>query len=306
MARLRGWIKDPVFALITFLLVTLDISFVDKRYFTGEKFKSTRLTKTIAPTEADNEILRDKSYYRVFQLPPSAAWNDAKTSYFHHSIGGYHGAKMRRYQDLFDSCLFRQTQGLIEAVNSGSADFTPFGSINMLNVKYMVYGPAKNNILPNPYANGPAWFVNSVEKVNSPAEELAKVCQINTLTTAVVDVSKFPVSDLATDSTSQINLIEHKPNYLKYESETSAGGLAVFSEIFYPKGWVATIDGKETPILRANYVLRALIIPSGKHTIEFRFDPAPYQIGNNVTAAASWLVLLLLFASVFMEYRKSQ
>jgi uncharacterized membrane protein YfhO len=122
----------------------------------------------------------------------------------------------------------------------------------------------------------------------------------------VVDVSRFTVSDISPDTTAQIKLTEHTPRNLKYESHSSGNGLAVFSEIYYPKGWTATIDGKEASILRVNYILRALEIPAGDHTIEFRFDPEPYTIGNKVTTASSWLVLLILVGSIGWSLRSKQ
>jgi uncharacterized membrane protein YfhO len=158
----------------------------------------------------------------------------------------------------------------------------------------------------NTHANGNAWFVRNVEKVNSANEELARVCSINTKTTAVVDVSKFPLGNISGDSTGSIKLIENKPNYLKYESNAGTSGLAVFSEVYYAKGWVATIDGQEKNIIRANYILRALEIPEGKHTIEFKFQPKAYSVGNTVTMASSWLVLLALFGSIFYNLREEK
>lgn len=303
-ARVKNWIKDPVFALIAFVFVTFDLSFVDKRYFTSDKFQSKRITASMSPTEADKEIMLDKNYYRVYPHPQQA-WTEAHTSYFHNSVGGYHGAKMRRYQDLIDSCLFRQTQSLYQNLQQGQMDFSPYGTINMLNVKYLVYGPDKNNIIPNPKANGPAWFVKDVKNVNSPAEELKELCEINTQDVAVVDASKFQIPKIGYDSASSVTITEHNPNRLKYESNSQADGLVVFSEIYYPKGWIALIDGTEAPIVRADYVLRALMVPSGKHTIEFRFEPAAYLVGNKITMVSSWIMMLLVLGCVGMEVKKN-
>ena len=174
----------------------------------------------------------------------------------------------------------------------------------MLNAKYVVYGAEAENVINNPVANGPAWFVKEVVEVNSPTEELKKTGEVNTRKTAVVDHSKFTVSSFQFDSLSTINLIDFKPSYLKYESESAVNGLAVFSEIYYPKGWHAFVDGKETTILRANYVLRALEIPQGKHVIEFKFEPKPYLVGNKVTLASSWVVLLVMLGCVGWTIRK--
>lgn len=292
-ARLKNWTKDPVFFLLTVLLITFDISLVDKRYF---NYQRKRAQSVFAPYAADQEILKDKSYYRVYNI--QGVFNEARTSYFHHSIGGYHGAKLRRYQDLYDSCLFRQTQQMISDVQSGKLDFTKYGALNMLNVKYIVYGPEQSNIIPNPEFNGSAWFVKQVEKVSSPTEELSRICEVDTKSVAVVDESKFSIPPVASDSAAVIELKEYQPNYLKYESRSQADGLAVFSEIYYPKGWRATIDGNEVPILRADYVLRALAVPAGSHTIEFRFAPEAYVVGNKVTNASSWLLLVIVLGSI--------
>jgi hypothetical protein len=298
------WKKISPIAFYAFLIfmITIDLAVVDRRYLTEDNYKRKRENVAFTATEADLEIQKDKSYYRVYNL--QGTLNEARTSYFHNSIGGYHGAKLRRYQDLFDSCLFRETQELIKDVQSGQFGFERYGVMNMLNVKYLVYGEQRNNIIPNPAANGAAWFVREVTPVNSPTEELAKVCTIDTRTTAVVDQSKFKVGDFAYDSASSIQVMEHKPNYLKYESQSQTNGFAVFSEIYYPKGWTASIDGKEAPILGADYVLRALEIPAGKHVIEFRFAPEAYTVGNKVTTASSWLTLITLLACLGYTVRQ--
>jgi hypothetical protein len=183
-------------------------------------------------------------------------------------------------------------------VQGGDLNFTRYGAINMLNIKYLVYGPDQNNIIPNPETNGSAWFVSEIVKVNSPTEELEKICEVNTRTHAVIDESKFKVDAISYDSASSITLRESSPNHMTYESQSGKNGLAVFSEIFYPKGWIATIDGNEVPILRADYVLRALTVPAGKHTIEFMFKPAAYVVGNKITSASSWLLLIIVFGCV--------
>jgi hypothetical protein len=174
----------------------------------------------------------------------------------------------------------------------------------MLNTKYIVYGEEANNVIPNPNANGPAWFVKNIETVNSPTEELKRVKEVDTKSTAVVDGSKFKFESSEFDSLATIFLLDFKPPYIKYQSESSVNGLAVFSEIYYPKGWRAFIDGKEVPVLRANYVLRALEIPQGKHTIEFKFEPQPYMVGNKVTLASSWVALLAILSCIGLSLKR--
>ncbi|MEQ9593080.1 MAG: YfhO family protein, partial [Cyclobacteriaceae bacterium] len=283
------------YAFLIFMMA-MDMSVVDRRYFTTDNYQRKR-TASFTPTAADEEILKDKSHYRVYSLQESFS-QEARTAYYHNSLGGYHGAKLRRYQDLYDSCLANETNELISDAQSGALDFDKYGILNMLNTKYIVFGPDKENIIPNPSANGNAWFVRQVVDVNSPTEELSKVCEIDTRDLAVIDNSKFKVQDIRYDSASRIELKEINPPYAKYESLSSVNGLAVFSEIYYPKGWKAFVDGEEVNILRVNYVLRALEIPAGNHQIEFRFEPKAYTMGNKVTMASSWILLLLFMGSV--------
>ncbi len=277
-ALLKNFISKSIIYPVMALLMVIDLGFVDSRYFSKEKYVRKRDNTTFAPTPADGEILKDKSYYRVYDL--QGAFADARTSYFHNSIGGYHGAKMRRYQELYDSGITKNTQSLMQDAQQGRPQFNNYGVLNMLNVKYIVYGTDKENSIGNPQANGPAWFVKALLFVNSATEELNKTAEVNTRDEAVIDQSKWKLNNpsIATDSLAQIRLVEHKPPYMKYESESASNGVAVFSEVFYPKGWHAFIDGKEVTILRANYILRALEVPAGKHTIEFKFEPKPYTV----------------------------
>ena len=296
--------KISILAFYIFLIVmmSLDSAIVDKRYFTKENYQRKRTSSSFTATAADEAILRDKSYYRVYNLQNPMA--EASTSFFHHSLGGYHGAKLRRYQELYDSCISDETGELIASAQQGSLDFPKLGVLNMLNAKYVSYGPDADNIIQNQNANGPAWFVKEVIKVNSPTEELKMTGEVKTFETAVIDNSKFEIGNFDFDSLSLINLTELRPPYLKYEAKASVNSLAIFSEIYYPKGWLATIDGKEVPILRANYVLRALEVPSGKHTIEFRFEPRPYVIGDKVTMASTWILLLVVLGTLGLSFRE--
>jgi hypothetical protein len=282
------------FSALLALSITIDIVVVDKRYFTAENYQRKR-TAAVETTEADLEVLKDKSYYRVFDLQEPFGI-DGTSSFHHNSIGGYHGAKMRRYQDLYDSCLGPQLRQFMTDGRTGQFDFAKYTAFNMLNTKYFMYGPGRDDVIRNPMANGPAWFVRDLATVNTATEELRTTRELNTRVTAVVDVSKFKVEPPQYDSAGTITLVDRKPYLLKYESNSAVGGLAVFSEIFYPKGWRATIDGSEVPIIRANYVLRALSVPAGKHIIEFRFEPRPYTIGNKVTMASSWLLLIVVIS----------
>jgi len=296
-------ISPTAFYGFLILMMVIDLSVVDKRYFTSDNYQRARNNSSQTATAADEALLQDKSYYRVYNL--QNAWNEANTSYYHNSLGGYHGAKMRRYQDLYDSGIYPQTQELVNDLQTGNPDFKKYGLLNMLNTKYMTFGPNVDNIIPNEAAYGPAWFVDQVQLVNSPNEELKEISKVDSKKIAVIDQSKFKVQSIVPDSTATIALVDHKPSYLKYESQSSQAGLAVFSEIYYPKGWYATIDGKDASTLRADYVLRALEIPAGKHVIEFRFEPKPYVIGNKVTMASSWILLVLVLGSLGWSLKKS-
>jgi Bacterial membrane protein YfhO len=309
-ALLKNLINKAIIYPVVALLMVIDLGFVDSRYFPKEKYVRKRENTTFAPTPADEEILKDKNYYRVYDI--QGAFADARTSYFHNSIGGYHGAKMRRYQDLYDSGIVKNTQQLIQDAQQGTPQFSKYGVLNMLNAKYIVYGSEKANIIGNPQANGPAWFVKELVVVDNATEELKKTTEVNTREVAVVKSPQASLDGvtwtvdrgpLTVDSLATITLVDHKPPYMKYESESKVNGVAVFSEVFYPKGWQAFIDGKEVTILRANYVLRALEVPAGKHTIEFKFEPKPYTVGNNITMASGWLLLMVVLGSLGMTLK---
>lgn len=302
--HLKKKLSFTLTAAVLCLTILIDLWAVDKRYFTEDNYKRERDNSFFAMTEADKEIKKDKALsYRVYNL--QGAWSEARTSYHHMSLGGYHGAKMRRYQDLYDYCLQNETSELISSLQSGSRDLSNFGVINMLNTKYLTFGPAKTNVIKNPEALGNAWFVQSLKRVNSPDEELSATCEIDTENTAVVDVSKFDIPEnISYDSASSIQLTHYQPNKLEYKSSSNADGFAVFSEIYYPKGWSATIDGKEAEMLRANYVLRALKVPKGEHTIVFTFEPKAYYLGNKITYASSILLLLVFIGSIGWTIKK--
>jgi hypothetical protein len=288
-----------IYAILAFF-VMIDLVVVDKRYFTKDNYKRKReAVFTARPSE--QAILQDKSYFRV--LSDQA---DARASYYFNSLLGYNGAILKRYENLQDSCLYKDVQQFFEDAQQQKLDYSKYGIINMLNCKYIIYGDEANQFVLNRGVPGAAWFIRDIISVNSANEELAKVAEIDTRNTAVIDELKFNVPQVQYDSSSTIRLTENKPNFMKYEAETQTSNVAVFSEIYYAEGWIATIDGKEAPILRVNYVLRALEIPAGKHVIEFRFAPKSYTIGNKITKASSWIVLLVLIASVGWSLRKNE
>lgn len=294
--RLKDTISYPVTAAILSLAILIDLASVDRRYFGDDNYRRTTDRSFFNPTEADQEIKKDKSKYRVYNL--QGAWSEARTSYHHHSIGGYHGAKMRRYQDLYDYCLGNETQEMIQSLQSGNRDLSDYGVINMLNTKYLVYGTQRNAIIRNIHANGNAWLVSSVNKVSSPDDELTTTCDLNTANTAVIDASKFELDQTSFNTGGSIELSSYQPNKLEYKASLEGESLAVFSEIYYPVGWEATINGKPADILRVNYVLRALQLPAGEHQIVFEFKPDSYYLGDKITFASSILLLLVLLGSL--------
>lgn len=298
---IRQKISEFVFCALLIFAVTIDLTVIDKRYFTKDNYQRKNSTAFFEMWESEKEVLQDKSTYRVF-----AENNDGRASYYFQSIGGYHGAILRRYQELMDSCIYPEIRKLGDQYEQGKNLYWMRPEIeSMLNVKYYVYGEPRKAYFVNPYANGPVWFVKMTVPVKSPNEELEKLREINTKEAVVLNVSRFQISDYGYDSTSRISLVESKPPYMKYESESPVNSLAVFSEIYYPKGWHAFIDGKEVTILQADYVLRALEIPAGKHIIEFKFEPKPYIVGNKVTMASCWILLLVVLGSLGWSIRKS-
>ncbi|MCB0823376.1 MAG: YfhO family protein [Bacteroidales bacterium] len=286
--------KSYVFALIT-LFVLVDMWPVDKRYLSNDDFVSaSTMDRPYKMTQADELILKDKDpNFRVLNLTGDP-FADARTSYFHKSIGGYHGAKLRRYQELYEHQIQKNFNIQV---------------LNMLNTKYIIQ-PDKNNkptVTPNMGYLGNAWFVPQVEMVENADQELDALTDFDPAKTAVVD-KRFE-KDLegftpSNDTTASIQLIEYAPNQLKYQSNTSKDQLAVFSEIYYDKGWNAYVDGEKVPYFRANYVLRAMVVPAGKHLIEFKFEPRVYAIGEKVSFASSLLVILLVLGFAGMELKK--
>lgn len=293
-------IKPSILYLTIAGLILIDHWVTDKKLLNDDNFSKNPTRSFFQKTEADQLILNDKTLdFRVFNL--ANPWNEARTSYYHHSLGGYHGAKIRRYQDLIDKGLSVEHQEAITKLRSGSVDFSDLGVINMLNTRYLVAGPSKDAVIKNNFANGNAWFVSDIKSVSNPDEELNETVKVNTKITAVIDASKFSTNNLPTDDYGIIKLTKYEPNHLVYTSENGSDALGVFSEIYYKDGWIATIDGKKAPIIRADYVLRALEIPEGTHTIEFTFKPTIYQWANPVMAASSWLILLLLLGTLGVE-----
>lgn len=230
---------------------------------------------------------------------------ETHTSYFHRSIGGYFAAKMQRYQDLLERPLGQEQGFIMSSLQSQKRpDFAQTQVLNMLNTRYITYGMQKEQMLFNPNAYGSAWFISKINQVNNPDEEMAALSNSssNLKEIAILDKSKFKVSktEFQKDSAATIKLTKYDSKVLEYESNNSNDGFVVLSEIYYPKGWIATIDGKEASIVSVNYVLRGLEIPKGKHKIIFTFESDSYKTGALITQISSWLILLVVLASLGM------
>lgn len=293
-------IKLNVFITAICVLVIVDLWPVNKRYMNEDDFVPERKTKEVfQPYQADLNILNDKDpYFRVFDLTEDP-FRSARASYFHFSIGGYHGAKFRRYQDLIDKHISKNNMNVL----------------NMLNTKYFIVPSDKQppEARFNQGALGNAWFVDEIIMVNDADEELNALTDFDPSRQVIIDkrfesgLNNFrmvpdPVS--SDGSNDYIKLTTYKPNHLVYESDCVNDQLAVFSEIYYDKGWKATIDGKSAGHIRADYVLRAMIVPSGKHTIEFSFEPVAYYTGNKIALVSSLLLILFAVGVFGMEIRK--
>jgi len=296
---LKEKISVKLAGMIIAVLVLLDLVLVDTRYLHEGVYTKASNRTFLESTPADQKINQDKELgYRVLNLQDP--FNEARTSTFHHSLGGYHGAKLRRYQDLISQYLMPEMQQIMEDKKITKSNTNV---ISMLNAKYILAGLQANAVVPNPYADGAAWFVEDVKAVESPDEEIQQIGQVDLAKTAVIDQSKFKIGAIEKDTTAQIKLVAYQPNKLNYEASAKSNSLAVFSEIYYPKGWKAFVDGKEIEILRANYVLRALQLAPGEHKIEFRFEPQAYIIGNKVMMVSS-IILLLAIAFGLFKIRK--
>ncbi|MEO7976316.1 YfhO family protein [Flavobacterium sp.] len=278
------------------LLMIFDLFFVDKKYVSAKDFVSpVEIAAPFQQTPSDAQILKDTTHYRVFEV--NGNMSSARASYFHNSLGGYHAAKPRRMQQLFDYQIAKNNMQVLD----------------MLNVKYIIQTDKEGKEFPtiNPNTNGNAWFVNSVKLVNKPDDAMKALDYIDTKKAAVFNVhdyeSKFKSARLKKKwgTTGSIIVIEYKSNYIKYQSDNTKEGLAVFSEIYYKNGWNAYVDGNLTDHFPVNYVLRAMEIPGGKHTIEFKFEPKVVKTGSTIALISSIGMLLLLIGGVYFEKKKN-
>ena len=298
------------------LLCLIDMWQVNKRYLNDGMFVEKSVREQAQPmTETDRLILRDKDLdYRVLNLA-SNTFNENETSYYHKSIGGYHAAKLRRYQDLIDNYIAPEMQQLMSALAKAGGDMTKvkgdsiFPVLNMLNAKYFIVPLQDNKTVPiqNPYVLGNAWFVDKLNFVNNANQELEALGKLNLRHEAVADARFKAVLGEATpqDSTSVVKLTAYAPNQLTYEVKSATGGVMVFSEIYYPE-WTATVDGKPAEIGRADYVLRALKVDKGQHQVVLTFDPKSVKQTETVAYAAYVVLLLVVLFGLYAEWKRKQ
>ena len=296
------------------VLCLVDMWDVNKRYLYDEQFvEKQQQTQSFQQTETDKLILQDEALdYRVLNLA-SNTFNENNTAYWHKSVGGYHAAKLRRYQEMIEEHISGEMQGLYQAVADAGGEMellnpADFPVLNMLNTRYFIFPLQGGQTVPllNPFARGNAWFVNDVKYVNNANEEIETIHELDPAHQAVVD-KKFQeaIQSIASDSTATIQLVAYEPNYLKYEVNSEKGGTVVFSEIYYP-GWQSTIDGQPVPHGRANYILRAMNVPAGKHTVEFTFDPASLHTTETIAFVALGLLVLLAVVAGFRHFKPTK
>ena len=302
-------IKKEYAILIIALLIVIDLWTVDKRYLDADRFeRQSSIQKSFTPTVADAFILKDPTQHRVLNLAVSPFNDNSPTSFFHKSIGGYHGAKMERYQELIDSCIYPELAAFGAAAQKAKSleelqaalNGAPIPALNMLNTKYVIYNSTALPLI-NPNSLGNAWFVEKPLLAENANREISLMNSFNPAKEAIIGNSfknqitkpSFPVLE-----NEKIELVSYQPDELHYKYSAKEDKLAVFSEIYYPAGWKSYIDGKESQYFRADWTLRGMVVPAGDHEIKFIFRPVSYYTGNKVSLASS-ILLILLFAGYF-------
>jgi len=287
----------PVYAAISVALFAfIDVILIDSKYLNSENYlEKTDNEAIFYKTKADEEILADTSYYRVFNLSRNPT-GDGITSYHHNSVGGYNAAKILLYQDLIERQLGKQQLNM--------------PVLNMLNVKYLIQADKNGQTgayQKNDGALGPVWFVKHVQFVKNADEEMKALDNFNPKDTAIVQESfKSSVTMPVADSTARVQLVKNENDVIEYSSESASAQFAVFSEVYYKAGWKAYIGNKEVPIVKVNYALRGLSVPAGKNTIRFEFKPQGYYKGRKITSMASIALLLLLAGGIFAQWYYSR
>lgn len=321
---LKGKLSRNVALIIIGVVSLFDLWTVNKRYMNESNFVDAAFVDQPFQTEnsdllmqkvGDNTSLqsllsnvninktletiaeKDKSHYRIYNQT-LGIFSETNTSYFKSSIGGYHAAKLRRYDDVINEYFSKMDTVKVPRI------------LNMLNAKYMIFGDSQNpQAVPNPYANGNAWFVSDVEFAKSPNEEIKRIGEIDTKQTAVIgaeDQNYFQGKTMQRDSAATINLVKYQANELEFKTNSTTPQLAVLSEIYYPKGWKMYVDNQEVPYIKANYLLRAVHVPAGNHTVKMTFKPEIIYTGKAVSLIAFGLFLMLSAAGILWLYRKNR
>jgi hypothetical protein len=306
-------IKKDYFVIGLILLVVFDLWIIDKRYLNDDNFKSKRIVRNeFQMTSADEMIYKDSDPdYRVLNLMRNP-FTDGYTPYFHKSIGGYHGAKLRRYQEVIDRYLNREIQAIAYAYQNDTTGsisnvLSQLNIVNMLNTKYIIFDPVTYEL--NWSALGHSWFVDDYSLVKDADEEIKALGKFNPSKTAIIDekfkdkITKLPEPEFFSLDTGYIELVSYKPNHLTYKSATKTDRLAVFSEIYYDKGWNAYVDGFASDYIRVNYILRGMVVPAGLHTIEFKFEPKTYSLSQKIALISSIIVVLILIGTIGFHFR---
>ncbi len=291
---LKEKIKVNAAVLVLACLLLIDLVGVDRRYVNNDDFVSAKLVeRPFTPTPADIDVLKDEGHFRVYDVTRSP-FNSGRASYFHNALGGYHAAKPKRIQDLYDFYLEKGNVGIL----------------NMLNVRYIIT-EGKNGTpyaQRNPYANGPAWFIENVIFADNANEEIILLDSLDTKKTAIIPKefsNQIPTKAIQRDSTATIELVSYQPNKLVYQSTSKTPQVAVFSEMYYPYGWKAYINKKPASYFRADYVLRAMQIPAGENTIEFIFEPDVVKTGSTISLVSTGLLIVFILGGLFY-YRKKE
>jgi len=310
---IRNKIK-PIVAIIGLTLFSMiDVMVIDTKYLNSDNYQEKEENEgNFKKTQVDDAIFADKSFYRVFNVGGGFS-GDNYTSYYYNSIGGYHPAKLRIYQDLIDHRLSQEQNELIQTLqtkpDSVSQVKTP--ALNMLNTKYFIYKDGTGETKAqwkNVNALGNCWFVNETRFVKNANEEMKALDSLDPRQTAIVQESfrsQIPFAPQR-DSTAKIQLVKNDNDIVTYTSDATSNQFAVFSEVFYKAGWKALVDGKELPIIKVNYVLRGLALPAGKHNIEFRFEPQGYMKGKSMTTIFSIILGILVLLAFYMEWKRNK
>ncbi|MCD2259028.1 YfhO family protein [Psychroserpens luteolus] len=287
---LKKKLSETLVVIIFAGLILFDLVGVDRRYVNTENFISAvKVNKPYQANAADKEIMQDKGHFRVLDVSSEGQSLPARAAYFHNSLSGYHAAKLKRFDELFDFHIARNNMNVL----------------NMLNTKYII-AEEEGQIFPfvNEDANGNAWFISELEKIQTANEEIKALDSLQTAIKAVTTVSNLSSQRFVVDSLAHITLTKHQPNYLEYKSTNKNNGFAIFSEMYYGSGWQATIDGNEVPIQRVNYALRGLEVPAGEHKIIFKFEPQVVQTGSMISLGSSIVFGLLLVGGFWFGLRQ--